>query len=519
MIRGNPLVTVVIPTYYRNEFLRRAIESAQNQSWGELEVIIVDDSGEAHAAAVAEEYYVTYIAHKQNAGGNAARNTGIDAADGAHIQLLDDDDTLRPRKIERQLAVLTNREQVDVAYSGVNKKGTEVLPRTNVRGDILNHVLAMRTGGCLVPSTMLLDAAVLDEVVPLTSRSASQDIGMKVELAKHTHFDFVNQVLVDRGIHGEQVGKSPVAFSTLLDIVDEYSTLYEKYPPEVKYQALYRAHRGCGYFQLRDAGGHAPHNGFDRRLQTDETVQSYLEKHAGDDARMRRDYADGIDSSVERFERFVLDPLEKRGICEETLIIFASDHGQMLGEHSHVGESYPACPEIAYVPTTFVHPSLAANEREELFRHIDLAPTIAGILETDVSTAAPGADIFTADSPAYGLNFYDRPYPSFLGEFSYTIDSVWDANGGHVFVRSSSWDKLKLIAGFLLCIPAGEQVRRNRSLTALRYLLASGYSWGEPAFSRDEAEGLLVAAGTSQESGTLEMETATQENLEDLGYL
>jgi hypothetical protein len=273
-----------------------------------------------------------------------------------------------------------------------------------------------------------------------------------------------------------------------------------------------------GWF-MRDAGGHAPYDGFDERLQTDETVRSYLEKHAGDEERMRRDYADGVDSSVDRFERFVLDPLEARGIREETLVVFASDHGQMLGEHGHVGESYPACPEIVYVPTTLIHPSLPVTEREELFRHVDLAPTIAGLLDADPASETAGVDVLAGESPAYGLNFYDRPYPSFLGEFSYTIDSVWDADGGHAFVRSSPWDKLKLIVGFLLRIPAGKQVRRTRSLTALQYLLASGYSWGEPEFSRDEAEELLAAAGTDHEPGTLEMETATRENLEDLGYL
>lgn len=307
------------------------------------------------------------------------------------------------------------------------------------------------------------------------------------------------------------VSNSPGTFNSTV-----YGHLLRRYTE----QSLTELEEPFGWF-MRDAGGHAPYDGFDERLQTDETVRSYLQKHAGDETQMRRDYETAIESSVERFERFVLDPLEERNIRENTLVVFASDHGQMLGEYGHVGESYPACPEIVYVPTTFIHPSLEPTESGDLFRHVDLAPTIAGLLDSDVTLdATDGVDIFDVSTPpTHGLNFYDRPYPSVLGEFSYTIDSVWDGDGGHAFVRSSAWDKVKLTAGFLSRIPAGIQLRRSRSLTGLKYLFDSQYSWGTPRFSVEKAQDLLDAARTDRIDTDLEMSSETQQNLEDLGYL
>jgi glycosyltransferase involved in cell wall biosynthesis len=113
-VNSNGLVSVVIPTYYRNDGLRRAIESALSQTYDPVEVIVVDDSGERYAEPVAREYDVTYIAHEENLGGNPARNTGIKAASGEYIQLLDDDDRLLPEKLERQIPALEADPSVGV---------------------------------------------------------------------------------------------------------------------------------------------------------------------------------------------------------------------------------------------------------------------------------------------------------------------------------------------------------------------------------------------------------------------
>ncbi|MFB6195512.1 MAG: sulfatase-like hydrolase/transferase [Haloplanus sp.] len=276
-----------------------------------------------------------------------------------------------------------------------------------------------------------------------------------------------------------------------------------------------------GWF-MRDAGGHAPYDGFDGRLQTDESVRSYLRDHAGDEARMRRDYAAAVESSVERFERFVLQPLRERDLLAETLVVFLSDHGQLLGEYGHVGESYPACPEVVYVPVTFVHPDLPRGEkRPELFRHVDVPATVAGLLAGVDASDTQGRDLFAdGDHPDYGATFYDRPYPSFLGEFSYTIDSLWERDGGHVFVRSGAWTKCKLAAGFLSRIPAGTQLRRSRSALGLKMLFENRRTWGDPTRTASDAEAILDALKRPDvPDPDLTLSEDAVRNLRELGYL
>lgn len=272
---------------------------------------------------------------------------------------------------------------------------------------------------------------------------------------------------------------------------------------------------------MRDPGGHAPYGGFDQDLASTLSVDDYLRKHAGDANQMRSDYQRGIDDSVARFETHVLETLQERGIEEETLVVFISDHGQLLGEYGHVGESYPAAPEVVYVPTTFVHPSIAEEESDALFRHVDLPDTITGYLDVDLELErTDGVDQTAAtDPPGHGLSLYDRPYPSFRGQFHYTLRSVWDADGGHVFNDSSAWDKTKLLGGFLTSIPAGRQLRRSRSFEGFRYLIRDQYSWGTPSITVSEAREILDSVELDDERTDLDLDSDARKNLENLGYL
>lgn len=270
---------------------------------------------------------------------------------------------------------------------------------------------------------------------------------------------------------------------------------------------------------VRDPGGHAPLDGFDDELRTTETVRSYLRRHGGDDGRIQSDYERAIDASVERFFDRVWRVLEERGILDDTLIVFTSDHGELLGEYGHVGESHPACPELVCVPTTFIHPDLPTGENSTLMRHVDLFSSIRG-LGTIEAAVMDGTSVFDSDnSTRLGLNFYDRPYPSFRGTFHYSVGSVWDWAGGHVFNWSSLWNRLKLVGGYLTKIPAGIHLRRSLNPDSVRLLLKSYYSLGEPGFDKAEALAALKDWSLAVREPPLDINADTERHLEDLGYL
>lgn len=113
--KARPLVSVVIPTFNRAGLLARALHSVRQQTYPNLEIIVVDDASRDDTATVVEKIgdpRVRYLRHAKNRGGSAARNTGVRAACGDFIAFLDDDDEWDPRKTEEQLRVLDNCDAV-----------------------------------------------------------------------------------------------------------------------------------------------------------------------------------------------------------------------------------------------------------------------------------------------------------------------------------------------------------------------------------------------------------------------
>jgi glycosyltransferase involved in cell wall biosynthesis len=250
-----PLVSVVVPTYYRNGRLRETLESVLGQAYDRVELIVVDDSGERHAEPVAEEFAdaLTYVAHSRNRGAHAARDAGLERASGRYVQFLDDDDRLRPRKIAAQVDLLERSPDVGVAYCGLEMEdGTVHLPDPSVRGDVLRDALGFYDHP-LTTSTMLIDRAVLEEVLPLARDSpGADDINLCIRLAQVTAFDFVDEVLVVGGLPARSRGRSWGGVRGRREILRRYRDLYDEFDPAVRRRALAEVYRQEGRRRLED---------------------------------------------------------------------------------------------------------------------------------------------------------------------------------------------------------------------------------------------------------------------------
>jgi glycosyltransferase involved in cell wall biosynthesis len=115
-----PLVSVIIPTLGRANLLVRSVESALAQTMTDLEVIVVIDRPSPDAMAVLtaiEDKRLRIMIHETPLLPHAARNVGAEAAHGAWVAFLDDDDEWLPEKLERQLAVASSYNEPIVIYS------------------------------------------------------------------------------------------------------------------------------------------------------------------------------------------------------------------------------------------------------------------------------------------------------------------------------------------------------------------------------------------------------------------
>lgn len=107
-----PLVSIIIPIYNCERFLRRALEGVLQQTYPNLEIIVVDDESSDNSYSIAKQFETRAVKvfRQKNAGAAVARNTGLKNANGAYIQFLDADDYLSPGKIEEQMKALDGQQ-------------------------------------------------------------------------------------------------------------------------------------------------------------------------------------------------------------------------------------------------------------------------------------------------------------------------------------------------------------------------------------------------------------------------
>ncbi len=104
----NPAVSVIIPTYNSQKYISLALKSVFNQSYSNLEVILVDDASTDSTVKIADSFSdkrLTIIKNNRNRGVSYGRNRGIEQAQGKWIALLDSDDWYAPERIEKLLEI------------------------------------------------------------------------------------------------------------------------------------------------------------------------------------------------------------------------------------------------------------------------------------------------------------------------------------------------------------------------------------------------------------------------------
>lgn len=110
------LVSIIIASYNYGEYLAETIESALNQSYKNIEIILIDDGSKDHSLDVASHYNITILA-QDNMGVSASRNNAAKYAKGKYIFFLDADDILYPTSIQDLIDLFVGAgEDVGFAY-------------------------------------------------------------------------------------------------------------------------------------------------------------------------------------------------------------------------------------------------------------------------------------------------------------------------------------------------------------------------------------------------------------------
>ena len=194
MSSNTPAISVVMPVFNRAAVVGDAIQSVLNQDFADFELIVVDDGstdGTAEAAAKFGDPRLRLMRLPANAGGNAARNRGIEAATAPLITFLDSDDAYLPNKLGFTVRAFAERPDMDVMldsfikrYPGRGRPDIELRnPVLDRNSDILEALFTRRmwkaTPGISAKRETVLRAGKFDE--DLRRR---QDFDFIVRLAK-----------------------------------------------------------------------------------------------------------------------------------------------------------------------------------------------------------------------------------------------------------------------------------------------------------------------------------------------
>lgn len=120
----NPKLSVIVPIYNVEPYLRRCVDSVLAQTLADIEIILVNDGSTDGCADICNEYagkdYRIKVIHKENGGLSSARNAGLDSATGEFIAFVDGDDCISPEMYMKMLTAL-QKEHADLCVCGYQK--------------------------------------------------------------------------------------------------------------------------------------------------------------------------------------------------------------------------------------------------------------------------------------------------------------------------------------------------------------------------------------------------------------
>lgn len=214
---STPLVSVVIPVYNAGRYLSDTINSVLNQSYKEIEILLIDDGSTDNSAEIINSFTKNYSNIKSFSAPSAGRpavprNIGIRNASGDFIAFLDADDKWTEDKLEKQVKYLIDNPDCPLVYTASKTFGSvnilspfyEVLPlpwkAVTTREGLINTGNTITCSSVLARKEFLLKEEGFDE----DPKMRVEDYDLWIRLAKYGNFGFLPCITVYYRIHSDQ---------------------------------------------------------------------------------------------------------------------------------------------------------------------------------------------------------------------------------------------------------------------------------------------------------------------------
>jgi glycosyltransferase involved in cell wall biosynthesis len=243
-----PLISVIVPAYNAEKYIQTTLESVLNQSYKNIEVIVIDDGSSDDTQAILADYGNRIKTIKtENMGVSHARNTGIEASKGTWIAFLDSDDIWHPTKLYEQFSSLENCKwsHCDSVYIGENQSG-EVkrsdyshIPRNEVFDELIVE-------NFITTSSVLIEKALLNKFGKFDENlHCLEDWKLWVEIAQENPLAYCDKALLEYRVYsGSTSRKARYVLPLHIELIDN---IFSKIPDNSFYKELKRRAKTKSY--------------------------------------------------------------------------------------------------------------------------------------------------------------------------------------------------------------------------------------------------------------------------------
>jgi len=231
-----PIVSVIIPTYNRAKCIKRAIGSVLNQTYKNVEIIVVDDGSTDNTKEVLKTFIeskkIKYF-YQKNKGPSAARNLGIKNSKGEYIAFLDSDDEWLPEKLGKQIRLFQNSKDKKLGFVGCN-----VIVVMETTGDLFKYKFPryknffefLLSGPFMWTPSIILTKKKIIEAVGLFDENLRfyEDWDIWIRIARKYNFDLISDYLIKYYLDLEPswlVGLESTDY-----VIQKFQQYYQKFP-------------------------------------------------------------------------------------------------------------------------------------------------------------------------------------------------------------------------------------------------------------------------------------------------
>lgn len=229
---NNELISVIIPAYNRDKTIKECIDSVLNQTYKNIEVIVVDDCSSDKTADIVDGYDDVRVKKcvrlPENHGACYARNFGVEFAKGQYIAFQDSDDIWLPEKLEKQFKYMTEGKY-DLVFCGMSRhSGSKVSYYPPYEFDELKdaqkQILCLN---CVSTQCIIIKKRIFNDIKFDINLRRYQDWDFAIRASEVANMGYVREALVDSFVQANSITR-------MVSVYDSLQVIYSKYKNKIE---------------------------------------------------------------------------------------------------------------------------------------------------------------------------------------------------------------------------------------------------------------------------------------------